>query len=71
MGRGSDRQAPAGALIAINSGANVNFDRLQYVSERAEIGERAAEESADTLGEIVRGATHRAAVEIEPEAEIA
>jgi threonine dehydratase len=34
-------QAPAGALIAINSGANVNFDRLQYVSERAEIGERA------------------------------
>ena len=34
-------QAPAGALIAINSGANVNFDRLRYVAERAEIGERA------------------------------
>jgi len=33
--------APAGALIAINSGANVNFDRLRYVAERAEIGERA------------------------------
>ncbi|SFV28243.1 threonine dehydratase [Devosia crocina] len=33
--------APAGPLIAINSGANVNFDRLRYVSERAEIGERA------------------------------
>jgi threonine dehydratase len=27
-------------LIAINSGANVNFDRLRHVSERAEIGER-------------------------------
>jgi threonine dehydratase len=33
-------QAPSGALIAINSGANVNFDRLRYVAERAEIGER-------------------------------
>ncbi|MDP2780685.1 threonine ammonia-lyase, biosynthetic [Devosia sp.] len=33
--------APQGALIAINSGANVNFDRLRYVAERAEIGERA------------------------------
>ena len=28
-----------GALIAINSGANLNFDRLRHVSERAEIGE--------------------------------
>jgi len=27
-------------LIAINSGANINFDRLRYVAERAEIGER-------------------------------
>jgi len=27
-------------LIAINSGANVNFDRLRHVAERAEIGER-------------------------------
>ena len=27
-------------LIAINSGANMNFDRLRHVSERAEIGER-------------------------------
>ena len=27
-------------LIAIASGANVNFDRLRHVSERAEIGER-------------------------------
>ncbi|WP_188409110.1 threonine ammonia-lyase, biosynthetic [Agaricicola taiwanensis] len=29
-----------GALIAINSGANMNFDRLRHVAERAEIGER-------------------------------
>jgi threonine dehydratase len=29
----------SGALIAINSGANMNFDRLRYVSERAEVGE--------------------------------
>ena len=27
-------------LVAVNSGANVNFDRLRHVSERAEIGER-------------------------------
>ncbi|MNX44623.1 L-threonine dehydratase biosynthetic IlvA [compost metagenome] len=30
-----------GALVAINSGANVNFDRLRHVAERAEIGEGA------------------------------
>lgn len=28
-----------GALVAINSGANLNFDRLRHVAERAEIGE--------------------------------
>jgi threonine dehydratase len=28
-----------GALIAINSGANLNFDRLRHVAERAEVGE--------------------------------
>jgi threonine dehydratase len=27
-------------LMAVNSGANVNFDRLRYISERAEIGEK-------------------------------
>ncbi len=27
-------------LIAIDSGANVNFDRLRYISERAELGEK-------------------------------
>ena len=29
----------AGALVAVNSGANLNFDRLRHVAERAEIGE--------------------------------
>jgi threonine dehydratase len=33
------RSGRGGPLIAINSGANMNFDRLRYVSERAEIGE--------------------------------
>ncbi|MFP4077181.1 MAG: threonine ammonia-lyase, biosynthetic, partial [Halochromatium sp.] len=28
------------ALIAIESGANINFDRLRHVAERAELGER-------------------------------
>jgi threonine dehydratase len=28
-----------GALVAIHSGANMNFDRLRHVAERAEIGE--------------------------------
>lgn len=31
----------AGALVAVNSGANLNFDRLRHVAERAEIGEGA------------------------------
>ena len=43
--------APEGALIAINSGANVNFDRLRYVAERAEIGERAEALLAVTIPE--------------------
>ena len=30
---------PGGTLIAINSGANINFDRLRHVAERAQIGE--------------------------------
>ncbi len=36
----ADREATHGALIAITSGANMNFDRLRHVAERAEIGER-------------------------------
>jgi threonine dehydratase len=43
--------APKGPLIAINSGANVNFDRLRYVAERAEIGERAEALLAVTIPE--------------------
>ncbi|RMG29273.1 MAG: threonine ammonia-lyase, biosynthetic [Gammaproteobacteria bacterium] len=36
-----EREGLSGAdLIAINSGANINFDRLGYVAERAELGER-------------------------------
>ena len=31
--------ADAGSLIAVNSGANMNFDRLRHIAERAEIGE--------------------------------
>jgi threonine dehydratase len=31
--------ARTGALVAINSGANMNFDRLRHVAERADIGE--------------------------------
>lgn len=35
-----EREAITGqTLVAINSGANMNFDRLRHVSERAEIGE--------------------------------
>ena len=34
-----DHPQRSGALIAINSGANMNFDRLRHVAERAEIGE--------------------------------
>jgi threonine dehydratase len=36
ISRNSER---SGALIAINSGANLNFDRLRHVAERAELGE--------------------------------
>ena len=35
--RGEKRK---GALVAINSGANLNFDRLRHIAERAEIGEQ-------------------------------
>jgi len=36
-----DGQAPDGPLVAIDSGANTNFDRLRHVAERAELGEGA------------------------------
>ncbi len=35
----AERGARGRSLIAINSGANMNFDRLRHVVERAEIGE--------------------------------
>jgi threonine dehydratase len=43
---------PGGPVIAINSGANVNFDRLRHVAERAEIGERAEALLAVTIPEV-------------------
>ncbi len=33
-------QASGQVLVAIDSGANINFDRLRYVTERAELGEK-------------------------------
>ncbi|GLQ57883.1 L-threonine dehydratase [Devosia nitrariae] len=47
----ADGAAPAGPLLAINSGANVNFDRLRHVAERAEIGERGEALLAVTIPE--------------------
>ena len=41
--------ADDGALIAVNSGANLNFDRLRHVAERAELGEGAEGLFAVTL----------------------
>jgi len=35
-----DNQLKDQCLIAINSGANMNFDRLRHVAERAELGEQ-------------------------------
>jgi threonine dehydratase len=32
--------APEASLVAVLSGANVNFDRLRHISERAEVGEQ-------------------------------
>lgn len=39
-------------LIAVNSGANVNFDRLRHISERAEIGESREALFAVTIPEV-------------------
>jgi threonine dehydratase len=35
-----DKGAKGETLVAIESGANVNFDRLRHIAERAELGER-------------------------------
>ena len=42
---------PSAPVVAINSGANVNFDRLRHVAERAEIGERGEALLAVTIPE--------------------
>ena len=39
-------------LIAINSGANINFDRLRYIAERTEIGEKREAVFAVTIPEV-------------------
>lgn len=39
------------SLVAVNSGANMNFDRLRHVAERAEIGERREAVFAVTIAE--------------------
>ena len=36
----AERAGGAGTLVAISSGANLNFDRLRHIAERAEIGEQ-------------------------------
>ena len=38
-GRRGHRRAAAQRLVAVLSGANMNFDRLRFVAERAELGE--------------------------------
>lgn len=36
----AERGPVAGALVTINSGANLNFDRLRHIAERSELGEQ-------------------------------
>ncbi|GBU18913.1 MULTISPECIES: threonine ammonia-lyase, biosynthetic [Methylobacterium] len=36
----AEREGGTGTLVAISSGANLNFDRLRHIAERAEIGEQ-------------------------------
>lgn len=36
----AERENAGDALVAVLSGANVNFDRIRHVAERAEVGER-------------------------------
>ncbi|MHB1056859.1 MAG: threonine ammonia-lyase, biosynthetic [Rhodanobacter sp.] len=43
--------AGSGALVAIVSGANMNFDRLRFVAERAEVGEQREAVFAVTIPE--------------------
>jgi threonine dehydratase len=57
-------------LVAINSGANINFDRLRHVAERAEIGEHREALFAVTIPEqpgsfrrLIRALGHRSVTE--------
>lgn len=47
----AEHGVPDAPVVAINSGANVNFDRLRHVAERAEIGERGEALLAVTIPE--------------------
>lgn len=51
-----------GSLIAVNSGANMNFDRLRHVAERAEIGEHREALLAVTIPE--RPGSYRALIDL-------
>ena len=42
---------PGASLVAVLSGANVNFDRLRHISERAEVGEQREAVMAVTIPE--------------------
>ncbi|TNF22859.1 MAG: threonine ammonia-lyase, biosynthetic [Deltaproteobacteria bacterium] len=46
-----DHGAKGRTLVAIDSGANVNFDRLRHISERAELGEQGEALLAVTIPE--------------------
>ena len=46
------QQLEGKTLVAINSGANTNFDRLRYISERTEIGEKREAIFAVTIPEV-------------------
>ncbi len=59
-----EREAVAGhTLIAVACGANMNFDRLRFVSERAEIGEQREAVFAVTIPE-ERGSFRRFCAEV-------
>jgi threonine dehydratase len=47
----ADNNASKQTLVVINSGANMNFDRLRHVSERAELGEQREALLAATIPE--------------------
>ena len=55
------RRQGRGALVTINSGANLNFDRLRHIAERAELGERREALFAVTIPE--RPGSYRAFIQ--------